>query len=212
MSWWDYGYWITRMAHRIPNANPSQDPRAVTSTANYFISQNETAANEIATQLGTAYVVIDYDTSISKFWAMAVWAGRQDTEFMEDYVVQQQSGPTLVRLFYPEYYRSLSTRLYNFDGKAVTPATTYVITYQEKTSQLPYRQVTNVQQFTTYQDAAAFVASNQGNYKIVGINPFVSPVPLEQVEHYKVAFSSNQTTTAPNSGDVPSVKIFQYSK
>lgn len=24
MSWWDYGHWITRIAHRIPNANPFQ--------------------------------------------------------------------------------------------------------------------------------------------------------------------------------------------
>jgi len=22
MAWWDYGYWISRIAHRLPNANP----------------------------------------------------------------------------------------------------------------------------------------------------------------------------------------------
>jgi len=22
--WWDFGYWVTRLAHRIPSANPKQ--------------------------------------------------------------------------------------------------------------------------------------------------------------------------------------------
>ena len=213
MAWWDYGYWITRIAHRIPNANPSQDPRAVKSTANFFISQNETDANVIAEQMKTAYVIIDYETSISKFWAIAQWAGRSDTEFTEDYIVQQQGGGALVRLFYPEYYRSLDARLYNFEGKAVTPQNTYVISYQEKTKELPYRQVTNVQQFSAYQAAEAFISAQQsGNYKIIGVNPFLSPVPLDPVEHYKLVYSSEEKTSVPSGEPVPSVKIFQYTK
>jgi len=213
LAWWDYGYWITRAARRIPNANPSQDPVAVNTVANFFTSQAEEPANKIANALGSAYVVIDYETAESKFWAIAQWAGRRDTEFMEDYLVQQDKGMVLVRLFYPEYYRSVSTRLYNFDGKAVTPANTYVISYQEKTESMPYRVVTNIQQFTGYQDAEAFVSSNQtGNYRIVGTNPFVSPAPLEAMQHYQLVYSSPETTTAPNVGQVPSVKIFQYTR
>ena len=34
--------------------------------------------------------------------------------------------------WHPEYYRSLVARLYNFDGKAVTPEQIEVISYQER--------------------------------------------------------------------------------
>ena len=67
LAWWDYGYWITRIAHRIPNANPSQDPKALYNVASFFTSQNETAASEIRQQLGSEYLVIDQDTALSKF-------------------------------------------------------------------------------------------------------------------------------------------------
>ena len=39
MSWWDYGYWITRIAHRLPNANPGQSPEPIINIANFFLTQ-----------------------------------------------------------------------------------------------------------------------------------------------------------------------------
>ena len=39
MSWWDYGYWITRIAHRLPSTNPSQAPAPITKVAKLFLSQ-----------------------------------------------------------------------------------------------------------------------------------------------------------------------------
>ncbi|GAH80553.1 unnamed protein product, partial [marine sediment metagenome] len=85
LAWWDYGYWITRIAHRIPNANPSQDTRAVTSVASFFTAQDERSANEITQELGSAYIVIDYETAISKFWAIVLWAGKEQNEFIDIY-------------------------------------------------------------------------------------------------------------------------------
>ncbi|NWF77966.1 MAG: oligosaccharyl transferase, archaeosortase A system-associated, partial [Chloroflexi bacterium] len=45
MSWWDYGYFIMQIAHRIPNANPGQV--GARDAGQFFTAQNESSANEI---------------------------------------------------------------------------------------------------------------------------------------------------------------------
>ncbi len=213
LAWWDYGYWITRIAHRIPNANPGQDARALTSVASFFTSQDERSANEIAQELGSAYIIIDYETATNKFWAIVMWAEKERSEFFDTYYAPQETQLLPVQLYYPEYYHSLSTRLYNFDGKAVTPESSMVISYQEGTDEkgTPYKIITSAEQFENYEEAEAYLLSQEtANYKIVSNNPFISPVPLEALEHYQLIHSSNSTITLPSGATIPKVKIFEY--
>jgi len=215
MAWWDYGYWITRIAHRLPNANPSQSRVTTTNVACFFTSQDENAVNEIVQEMDSSYVIIDYQTTTGKFWAIATWAGREETEFLERYYVPQEGKLVDVWLFYPEYYRSMSARLYNFDGKAVTPDSSVVISYQEKVSSKGevFKQITNVKPFPSYEAAIAYVSSQKSaNYRIVGTNPFISPVPLEALEHYKLIHISDFGVMHPEVGILPEVKIFEYIK
>ena len=79
MSWWDYGHWITAIAHRIPNANPFQQGignkyNNVPGAAPFFTAFDESEANKIAEKLGVKYVVTDVEMATGKFYAMAVWA------------------------------------------------------------------------------------------------------------------------------------------
>ncbi|MDO8635727.1 MAG: hypothetical protein Q7R34_05700, partial [Dehalococcoidia bacterium] len=214
LSWWDYGYWITRIAHRIPNVNPSQDSVRQNEVATIFTSQNETTANEIARKLGSAYVIIDDQTALGKFWAVATWAGKPPAEFSEVYIIPQGTQASQVQVFFPEYYRSLAIRLYNFDGKAVTTNQTgsnqtFVIAYEERKTNDGqfFKLITSAQSFATYEEAETFrVSKNSTRYRIVSPNPFVSPVPLEAVADYKLVFSSSQTLD----GTISSVKIFEF--
>jgi asparagine N-glycosylation enzyme membrane subunit Stt3 len=204
-----YGHWITRIAHRIPNANPGQDPTALTRIATCFTAQDESSANKIAQELGTGYVIIDYETVTSKFWAVATWAGGEPAGFFEYYWSPQENQPKL--FIYPEYYRSLAVRLYNFDGKAVTPESTLVISYQEMADQEGnlYKVITSQEQFNSYEEAEAYIASQtSGNYRIVGTDPMVSPVSLEALSRYKLVFGSDNITLG--SASVPAVKIFEF--
>ncbi|MFC1985828.1 oligosaccharyl transferase, archaeosortase A system-associated [Chloroflexota bacterium] len=213
LAWWDYGYWITRIAHRIPNANPSQDPRPLTNLGNCFTSQDENSANEIVKEFGSSYVVIDYETATSKFWAIIRWAGKEQAEFFGTYYVLQENKLVPVQLFYPNYYHSLSTRLYIFDGQAVTPKDPVVISYQEEVDEddKPYKRITSAQQFTSYEEAETYLLSQEeGNHKIVGVTPLSSPVPLEELEHYELIYSSNSTVALSDTVTVPAVKIFEY--
>ena len=110
-----------------------------------------------------------------------------------------------VTLYYPTYYRSTVVRLYNFDGQAVIPQdSTIVISYEEKLSQekVQYKQISNSWSFPSFDDARAYISSQEsGNYRIVGTNPFTTPVPLEELKNYKLVHNSDA-----------SVKIFEHVK
>ncbi|MEA2075077.1 MAG: oligosaccharyl transferase, archaeosortase A system-associated, partial [Euryarchaeota archaeon] len=126
ISWWDYGHWITRIAHRIPVANPfqqgiggpigSDNPGACV----FFITKNEAEANEVADALDVRYVVSDFmmadawNAFYNKFGAMTVWAGDTGGYYAQ---VQTEEGPRVVPS--AKYFSTMEARLHIFDGKGV---------------------------------------------------------------------------------------------
>ena len=206
MSWWDYGYFIMQIAHRIPNANPGQ--AGAVEAGQFFTAQDVNSANALADDLGTKYVMIDYMMATpSKFYAMAEWAGGNVSEFYEIYYQQTSSGWQAMYLFYPAYYKSIVVRLYNFDAKAVLPTESTVISYEERVTSegMRYKEITSGRSFSSYEEAQAFVVSQtSGNYRIVGTSPFSSIVPLEELNSYELVYPLGATTTTTT------VKIFKY--
>ena len=205
MSWWDYGYFIMQIGHRIPNANPTQS--GATRAGQFFTARNESSANDFADEFGSKYVMIDYAMATGKFYAMVEWAGGSVSEFYEIYYVAQESGGQWVPLYYPAYYKSTVARLYNFDGEAVVPTESTVISYSEEQDLggTSYKVITSGQSFPTYEEAEAYVASQtSGNYRIVSVSPFSSPVPLEALNSYECVHSSGDTISETT------VKIFEY--
>ena len=221
LSWWDYGYWITRIAHRIPNANPNQDPRAITMVASFFTSQDEESANGIIETLGSEYLIIDYEsayispqTSGGKFSAIIIWAGKHPAQFFETFVVPQENRLIPVVLYYPAYFQSMAVRLYNFDGKAVTPDVVIVVSSDIRTDEngRPFKLLTSAQEFTIYQDAVDFIDAQEtpSDYRIVSANPMSSPVLIGALENYELVYGSEDQINLPYFGGSPVVKIFQY--
>jgi len=207
MTWWDYGYFITQIAHRIPNANPGQ--AGAVQAGKFFTAQNESSAQEVVEQynLDSKYVVIDYAMAVTKFYAMVEWAGGNVSEFYEVYYQQTNEGMRGGILYYPAYYQSTVARLYNFDGKAVVPTGSIVISYNEEEAAAgeKYKLITNLWSFPTYEEAEAYVASQtSGNYRIVSYSPFISPMPLEELNSYELVYSSGNTTSETT------VKVFEY--
>ena len=211
MSWWDYGYYIMQIAHRIPNANPGQ--AGAREAGQFFTAQNESSANKIADRYDSRYVMIDYATATGKFYAMVDWAGGNLSEFHEYYGVPPQvSGGTpqwFVWLFYPPYYKSTVARLYNFDGEAAVPAENcwVVLTWDGESVwidlDIKYKNIiADPKYFSSYEEAEAYVSSQQsGNYAIGGLDPFATIVPLEKLDSYELVYQSE--TEEP-------VKIFKY--
>ena len=229
MAWVDYGYWITRIAHRPVNLTPGPGGFYV---AKFFLSQSEDSFQEIEwrtrweqetipesaiiDKLGARYIMLDDQTTTSKFWALANWAQEEGQKYFDTYFIPQEEGRfAAATLFHPEYYRSLAVRLYSFDGRAVTPAETAVISYQERPFQEggTVKVVNDVQIFDSYEDAQSYISDQEsGQFQIVGDSPFSSPVPLEELKNYKLIYSSPESANQPAAGDVPAVKIFEYLK
>jgi len=208
MSWWDYGYSIMQIAHRIPNTNPGQGRAA--QVGQFFTAQSESSAQEIVEQYDfrSKYVMIDYAmTQPALFSSMAEWAGKSVDEFYERYYVATTSGGHWRYQFYPAYYDSIVVRLYNFDAKAVVPTESIVISYEEKVASggEKYKELTDWTSFSSYEDAEAYIASQaSGNYRIVGMDPFSSPMPLEELSSFQLVYPLETTTNATT------VKIFEY--
>jgi oligosaccharyl transferase (archaeosortase A-associated) len=214
-AWWDYGYWITRIAHRIPTSNPGTADQG---EAAFFTAQDEASADESLNKLGSKYVIIDNSISKvidGKFHALATLSGNSPDDYYGVYYQPKEGKLQPVLLYYPEFYRSLVIHLYNFDGKQVSPSNITVISYEDKIASdgYAYRQITDVQSFHNYDVAQNYVTSQKsGNYRIVSSDPYTSPVSMPAVEHYKLIYSSQGSIMAPGIGSVPEIKIFEYLK
>ena len=219
MSWWDYGHWITTIAHRIPNSNPHQ--RGAVSVAEFFTAQDESSANELIDELGSKYVIIDIPMATAyssadgkittgKFYAMVTWAGKSESQFYAIYYQEKEGKLEPLPVYYPAYYQSMCSRLYNFDGQQVVPSnSTWVISYTERDG---YKVISTTELFPTYEEAKAYLESQTSpNYRIVGFDPFVSPVPLEKLEHYQLVYQSD-SWGAKRGDEILSyyVEIFEY--
>ncbi len=209
MSWWDYGHWITAIAHRIPNANAFQD--GAWSAGRYFTATDELSANKYLDQLRSKYVILDKSMVSTKFNAMSNWGGSKQAS---EYYYQRNSDGKMeaVQVFYPEYYRSMCCRLYNFEGKAVVPGnSTRVISFAEKTdiNGKKYKEIITSKLYATYAEAVE-ICNQSPDHIIVGTEPFISPVPLEELEHYRLIYQS--PTIVGKDGDrmLSNVEIFEY--
>jgi oligosaccharyl transferase (archaeosortase A-associated) len=211
MSWWDYGHWITRIARRLPNATPAMWGGC----GHFFSAQDEASASELSDSLGIRYVIIDHQMVTGKFYAVATIVGKNKEDFYDVYYLPQNGELVPVTFLYPEYYRSMVVRLYNFNGEEVSASGTMVISYEERISQegWSYKEATSLMSFPSSGEAEAYIASQEsGNHRIVSNDPFASPVPLKKLEHYKLIYESDSTKMQGNIGMVPLIKIFEYVK
>ena len=130
-----------------------------------------------------------------------------------------------VPIYYPELYETLAVHLFLFDGGEVTEEKPRVVSYVEKRNskgQL-YNEITELNSFSSYKEAEAYISVQEsGNHRIVSLDPFVSPVPIEALKDYELIFQSEmQVSELAATGfmtkraagqSFPAVKIFEYLK
>jgi len=210
--WNDYGYWVTRIGRRIPVSNPGVSGSPGEQV--YFTAQDSAAAARKMADWRARYVIVDgrIASPNDKFYALASLTGRQEGDFYELCWQQKEGKYVPILVFYPDFYLSTVSRLYNFDGKGVTPQKTPVMTWQER--RMPdgqtFKEITGLKNFSSYDGAAAFIAGQKDlNLRIIGTDPLVSPVPLEALSGYKLVYQSKETASA-GSKPLPVIKIFEY--
>jgi hypothetical protein len=211
LSWWDYGYWVLRMGQRVPLSHPGS---AAMGEQKYFMAPGGAEAAQTAVGWNMKYVAVnDYLVGWNTgFRAIASSAGETTSRYYEVYYRPQGGRLTPTLLYYPAYYRTMAVRLYCYDGKAYTPAESAAISWEENTDTegQPYREITGLKTFRSYEEASSFLAAQQsGNWRIVGRDPLASPAPLEALEGYRLAYASPQKASV-GGVELPEVKIFEH--
>lgn len=214
MALWDYGHMITRIAHRIPVSNPHQSGATV--TARFFTRQDEPSANEILDEIKVRYILVDASTAGGKFHGGIIpWSFKEPRDFREIYYIREDGRLRGDYYYYPEYYKALAIRLYNFDAEAVMPQDTTVITFDERV--FPdgegYREITDMKKFSIYEQAVDYVNQQASkNTRIVGTSPYFSPIPLDPLQNYTLVHWSAESQLLADVGRVAEVKVFEYNR
>jgi oligosaccharyl transferase (archaeosortase A-associated) len=213
-AWWDYGYWIVRAGRRPPSQNPGG---AIPSVAEFFLAQDESEGQRILDEHGARYVILDFDFVVGKFHGAISVTGKSSQDFYDQFVVETSDGGLeLATLYLPAYYQSMSVRLFNFGGKAVTPGPDECMviswTWWESDG-VYYKRVTETETFDMYEAALAWIASQpSGNYNVVSYSPFISPVPLEELDGFALRYDSETTKSVSSTQTIPQVRVFEYMK
>lgn len=214
VAWWDYGYWVTRIGRRVPTSNPGTGQQG---EALLFAAQDVSSASKIMYSTGSKYVVVDLPMVMptGKFHAVATLSGGETGEYYDVYYEQKDGKLVPLIVFFPEYYRSFIIRLFNFDGREVIPRSTTVVSYSEMPGPggVSYKLINSRQSFASYDEAVANVRARKGEQvRIIGEHPFISPVPLEALDSFKLAYMSKGSTWSTGIGNVAEVKVFEYVK
>ena len=192
MAWWDYGYWITYVAHRVPTCNPGSSKREIPGV--FLTTTNVDNAIEVLKMVKSKYIAIDYQTATGKFTAMGTYAEKADPDLKKfwswdtpNYIGVYNMGEggkvQRVTIFYPDYYKSMAVRLFNFDGQSVKSPGCPVIIYKVIDSQNWIQKIIDT---PSHRDALDYASKNpltDGSlYTYGGTDPFLSCVDLEQVK------------------------------
>jgi dolichyl-diphosphooligosaccharide--protein glycosyltransferase len=135
MAVWDAGHWITFFTHRIPITNPFQDNLGGSSgTAAYFLSQDESQADEILHSLGGNYVITNSDMAVDTFTNLVPWQSSSVdiSPYIKWFMVQDSNNPSRlqkVHRYDDAYFKTMVARLHNFDGSMQIPKTETYIQY-----------------------------------------------------------------------------------
>ncbi len=196
ISWWDYGYWITRIGHRIPFVNPSQDAADITTTARLMLNTDSAAAGEQLRELGTPYVIIDQDMVGVKIWAIVEWAGETLEDYLGTFYVPEGDNQLRPTTFYrPRYFQTTMVRLYNFRAQAVPASRVLVLSLENVQTDQGFEvgMVTDTKEFSSFSEAEAYVAVQPaGHHEIVSDNAFQSPVTMPALEQFELVFDSGE--------------------
>ncbi|MDD5399355.1 MAG: hypothetical protein PHU70_09805, partial [Dehalococcoidia bacterium] len=176
--------------------------------------QDAISAEQTIDRYGARYIIVDNEIAAhdGKFHALASLSSSDYSRYYDMFLTKQNNRYVPAVYFFPEYYRSMVVRLYNFDGKAVVPERVNVIEYRELIAQNGniYKEIVDNRAFTSYEAAQEFISGNSdGNYIIAGEDPGESPVPLAELKDYKLVYSSNQKVTVGSTSQ-SNIKIFEY--
>ena len=223
MSWWDYGHIILYLGKRMPNANPFQyGVEGDYGAARFFITQNESVATNILDKVKTRYIITDFEMDTGKFWAMTTWDNPEvgAYPYQRSFIIPNPDNPSVGQnfpFFLDGYYKTMVSRLHNFDGSMKEPGNVHYLEYLNP----PYSRttdplITKGSQVTYKEGKALLDAYNSTNSKqesgaALANYAYTDPVsPVPALEHFRLIHESPSRVSPQELPDIRYVKIFEY--
>lgn len=100
LTWWDYGHWIIRVAHRVPLTSPTQSGPI---PSKFFTSKTIEEAEEVIGDLNIKYIIIHRELLEGKWYALPRRAGVEYLEPEESILWQIWNGE--LPIYKPIYAR-----------------------------------------------------------------------------------------------------------
>lgn len=203
---WEVGYWIAREGRRVPVSNPTQSGFQV--TAQYLTATATARADELATAVGARYIALSDDLlfvpneggAAGKFGQLPTMLNEPTSRFYETFIdARNRNAPTRKTFYFKDYYESMAVRLMHFGGRPIAPTLVTVISWVSATDAggQPVKVLTAAREFTSYQEATAYMASlPAGDHAIASNDPLATCVPLEEASGYRLAFESSDSASS----------------
>lgn len=175
-AWWDFGYWITVVAQRIPLTNPAQTNAG--RVASFFLATSEEwAFAALGPDGAPRYVVVDAtlpmnprSTGQGMYLALFPYAPEvRQRDYVRQVLLKGEDGTWKAAVvFLPAYYQSLAVRLAAFGGQAIVAGPGAHVCLEEDGRR--------VRTYTLVQAPAPPAAEG---CLLVGVEPLTSPVAVE---------------------------------
>jgi dolichyl-diphosphooligosaccharide--protein glycosyltransferase len=213
LAWWDFGHWISYLSKRIPITTPFQNN--VPPVARFLVATDEKKADELAEQVGARYIVIDYETISSKYPSLPLWAYGQTARsqyqkyyYQRDEINQNQYTPILI--LRPDFFTSMVSRLYIFDGSLTNSTGATRIRYSDM--KVGDQDIPAITMSTPLKPEEVDTALAQGitpGTDIVSVQ-YTHPISsIPALTHYRLVYESPSVTAADEYARLHNVKIFE---
>jgi asparagine N-glycosylation enzyme membrane subunit Stt3 len=214
--WWDFGYELEQLAHRIPMSHGTQ--AGADEMARFYTETIPEAAVAWLRRSGARYVVVDPQGPMfagehrSRLPVQIRMLERNlDTYLQTLFQRDSEGNMEPLPVYLPTYYQTMVSRLYVEDGEAV--AGTGPLVFETTPTKGPGGKTVELivasRHFASEAEAAVYVEQRRFARLTVGcLNPAESCFALPAVKGLKRVFSSD---LLPISQDRPvrAVKIFQ---
>lgn len=213
--WWDKGWAVEEIAHRVPMSNGTQ--AGADDLARFYAETSPEAALGWLHQAGGRYVIVDPSMPVlgnrnsSFFYSVVQTLGRNFQDYIRDMVQAQQAIAWSVTVYLPDYYRTMAARLYLSDGAAVAGTGPWLFeTRSMKTNDgVAVDVIAWSQHFASEGEAQAYAAAHPAAKLTMGcLDPLVSCFAIPAVHGLHRVFSSDPTPLSPQ-GPMRAVKIFE---
>ena len=215
--WWDHGYAVEQIAHRIPMSNGTQSGAA--DMAAFYTETVPESAIDWLRQNGGRYVIVDPEAPLfvaanrSRFPAQLHILDRNMTNYVQVLVQRTSKGAQPLPVYLPTYYQTMAARLYLGDGQAVAGDGPWIFETTPTTTKdgKPIELIVSGHHYANEAEAGQYLASHPGARLTYGcIDPGRSCVPLTAVKGLTLAYTSAPGAISTERA-VRAVKIFEVS-